>query len=273
MAKANAYFLLKTKEEGRITQKCLDKIVSTTSEIVKNSVNVVKAQMVSALENSGLDYKDIQGLEDVFSEESPAMNPFQGISNERSQTQYYKDNFGLVEPVGIVLGQKHVKRRRKTTLKDVRENDMVYYIPLLECLQQLLNNDSILEEFHEQHFTLRTIGGYITQCQNIAGNDYYKKVYGINRYSSLNNSRFYHIIGSLPADAMHDILEGIYQYEVKELLKELINNQNLFTVDELTKRMQNFDYGYHDDSNKPSPITEAKLTSSDHNLKQKDLGQ
>ena len=96
MTKANAYFLLKTKEEGRNTQKCLGKIVSTTSEIVKNSVNVVKAQMVSALENSGLDYKDIQGLEEVFSDESPAMNPFQGISNERSQTQFYKDHFGLV---------------------------------------------------------------------------------------------------------------------------------------------------------------------------------
>lgn len=36
--------------------------------------------------------------------------------------------------------------RRGNKLKDVRKTDDAYYIPLLESLQQLLNDDSVLEE-------------------------------------------------------------------------------------------------------------------------------
>lgn len=67
---------------------------------------------------------------------------------------------------------------------------------------------------------------------------------------------------------MHDVLEGLLQYEVKELLNELINAKKLFTLQELNRRMADFDYGYYNDSNKPSPITERRLCSPDHSLKQ-----
>lgn len=66
---------------------------------------------------------------------------------------------------------------------------------------------------------------------------------------------------------------GVLQYEVKELLKEIIYVQNFFTYDELVKRMSSFDYGYYNDANKPSAIAEAKLLSSDHSVKQKGIQQ
>ena len=37
----------------------------------------------------------------------------------------------------------------------------------------------------------------------------------------------------MPPDAMHDILEGVLNYIVKETLKVLIFEKNLFTLDEL----------------------------------------
>ena len=64
----------------------------------------------------------------------------------------------------------------------------------------------------------------------------FKKTYGINCRSILNNSRYYHVIGGLPPDAMHDIL-GVLHYTIKEVLKVLIIDQQLFTLEELNNRI------------------------------------
>ena len=44
--------------------------------------------------------------------------------------------------------------------------------------------------------------------------------------SILPESRYYHVVGGLPPDAMHDILEGVLQYHTKELLKLYILEKN-----------------------------------------------
>ena len=58
----------------------------------------------------------------------------------------------------------------------------------------------------------------------------------------------------MPPDAMHDILEGVLHYGVKEMLKEFIFVEKLFTLDKLNRRISTFDYGYQDDSNKPAAV-------------------
>lgn len=84
----------------------------------------------------------------------------------------------------------------------------------------------------------------------------------------LNNSQFYHVVGGMPPDAMHDILEGVLHYAVKEMLKEFIFVKKLITLEELNRRISTFDYGYHDDSNKPAVIQQTQLSSADHSIKQ-----
>ena len=95
--------------------------------------------------------------------------------------------------------------------------------------------------------------------------------YGINLRSILNQSRYFHVIEGLPGDAMHDVLEGLLQYEVKELLKYAVNEQQFFTLDNLNCWIQNFDYGYPDVSNKPSVISNATLNSNTNSLKQRGI--
>jgi hypothetical protein len=51
---------------------------------------------------------------------------------------------------------------------------------------------------------------------------------------------------------MHDILEGVLQYEVKLLLHHLVTEERLFTLEQLNKRLQTFDYGYNAAKDKPS---------------------
>ena len=68
---------------------------------------------------------------------------------------------------------------------------------------------------------------------------------------------------------MHDVLEGVLQYEVKELLKYAIHDQNLFSLADLNEWIVNFDYGYMDAANKPSMISSTTMHSASNSLKQR----
>lgn len=114
---------------------------------------------------------------------------------------------------------------------------------------------------------MRTKRSYDYQCQRL-DQQHFRKAYGLNQRCLLNDSRYYHVIDGLPADAMHDILEGVLQYCVKEVLKVFINEKHFFTLQELNKRLIAFDYGYHNDSNRPAQIQSQKLASNDNSLKQ-----
>ena len=68
---------------------------------------------------------------------------------------------------------------------------------------------------------------------------------------------------------MHDILEGVLQYQCKELLKCFIQEDKYFTIENLNLRIKKMDYGYYNDKNKPSAISINTLNSDNNNLKQK----
>lgn len=54
--------------------------------------------------------------------------------------------FNYEEPQKIILDRYHGKVRRGRKLKVVEKTDDAFYIPLLESLQQLLNDEAILEQ-------------------------------------------------------------------------------------------------------------------------------
>ena len=86
----------------------------------------------------------------------------------------------------------------------------------------------------EDDFQLRTKEMYDQQCTAIENSVIdISSQFGINLRSALNQSRYFHVIEGLPGDAMHDVLEGLLQYEVKELLKYAIYEQQFFTLENL----------------------------------------
>lgn len=137
-----------------------------------------------------------------------------------------------------------------------------------KCLFIILN---YLFQFRERDFNLRTRAGHLYQCQQIVDNPDLGKVYGIKRLSVLCNSRYFNVIDGLPGDVMHDLLEGVLQYECKEMLKIFINEQKYLTLNQLNERIKRFDFGYYNDKNKPSPISHLTLNNGNNSLKQKGL--
>lgn len=119
-------------------------------------------------------------------------------------------------------------------------------------------------------FKPRTRETHAHHCRDLNGplHHHLSKTYGLQRNSLLNTSKFFHVTDGLSPDIMHDVLEGCLQYEIKELLKYLILEKRLFTLDYINNRIEHFPYFYVDSTNKPVPISMSSLTSSDHSLKQ-----
>ena len=97
--RSNVLGLLKIKDEAKVPQTVVDSIVSSTTQVVQNSVDVLHSGVQQCLQNAGLQLGDIPGIADLFDESSSIRKPFEGCNNENSQLQYYKKNLGMVVSV------------------------------------------------------------------------------------------------------------------------------------------------------------------------------
>ena len=107
-----------------------------------------------------------------------------------------------------------------------------------------------------------------THAQHIEGLDglcitIFSTTYGITCDSLLNSSKYFHVTNELVMDIMHDLLEGVLQFEVKELLKYLIDN-NYCTVRSINSKIASVPYDGSDVITKPTIISAEHLRSSDH---------
>lgn len=84
--------------------------------------------------------------------------------------------------------------------------------------------------------------------------------YGLTRDSILNESKFFHVTEGLPPGCMHDMLEGTFQYEVKEMVKYL-TQEKIITLDDIITWINHFPYCQCDAVNKPSTIA---ISSNDN---------
>lgn len=68
-------------------------------------------------------------------------------------------------------------------------------------------------------------------------------------------------------DVMHDVLEGIGPYEMKEMFKVMIQKK-YFTIYDLNDAIENFPYGATEITSKPSAIPVNVLSSNDRKVNQ-----
>lgn len=94
------------------------------------------------------------------------------------------------------------------------------------------------------------------------------KKYGINSQSALMDLKYFNLCsGSLVSDVMHDVLEGVLQYEMKLLVKYCIA-QKYFTASFLSSLMEVFELGFMESSNRPTVINTKILLKKDNSLTQ-----
>lgn len=98
-------------------------------------------------------------------------------------------------------------------------------------------------------------------CDELQADPLKSPVFGLKQNSTLNNLQFFHVCQNFSLDIMHDILEGVAQYEIKLLLNYLA--EFFLSKLDVCSRIYAFDYGYLERKNRPTRIT---LDSSGNNI-------
>ena len=92
---------------------------------------------------------------------------------------------------------------------------------------------------------------------------------GINRNSVLNDLKYFHVCnGSLIPDIMHDVLEGVLQYEVKLMLQYMINIESYFTLNMFNSKLENLELDAAESVNRPTSISAKNIKSEGNSLRQ-----
>lgn len=89
--------------------------------------------------------------------------------------------------------------------------------------------------------------------------------FGLQKNCALNNLQYFNTFESNSVDIMHDLLEGVGQYELKLFLLYLTKESKLISIEDVNKRIKNANFGYLNRSNIPSLIN---FESKTKNLKQ-----
>ena len=125
------------------------------------------------------------------------------------------------------------------------------------CHFCLADKQKVQHVFEEDEFEKRTKDNY---QQHVMLNN--STITGIKQDSCLNTLKYFHVTEGVCVDIMHDVLEGVAPLEVKLLLRQLIYEDNLFTLEQLNDRISSFDYGYMNEKNKPSVILNLRTNEN-----------
>ncbi len=96
----------------------------------------------------------------------------------------------------------------------------------------------------------RTI--YEQHCSELESDPQLKSTHGLKRNPTLNSLQYFHVCHNYSLDVMHDLLEGVVQFEMKLLFGYL--SEKCVTRSELLSRIYSFDYGYLERKNRPTKV-------------------
>lgn len=109
--------------------------------------------------------------------------------------------------------------------------------------------------------------GEIERCKTLKQRDDKSTKYGINWRCALNELQSFHAVTSCPPDLMHTLFEGALSRAVRNIIIHCVSKLKIVTLPWLNSALSDFDYGFSEKADKPSPVKEAHL-EKDGNLHQ-----
>ncbi len=119
------------------------------------------------------------------------------------------------------------------------------------CLIDKTKLQSVFSE-DDPDLIIRTKELYSEHCNALAQDPTLAPLFGLKRSCPLNSLQFFHSSENYAVDIMHDLLEGVVQYELKLLFQYLV--KDCISLDTLSERIQSFNYGYSERKNRPSGV-------------------
>ena len=126
-----------------------------------------------------------------------------------------------------------------------------------------------LLQFVEDEFEPRRKDTHLDHLDSIEDNHLESREYGVNHRSALMDLKYLDIrSGALFSDVMHDLLEGVLQYEIKLMLIQLIEKQ-FITLENVNRQIDLLELPFGTDSDRPAVILRKHLYSQGSRLNQK----
>ena len=116
---------------------------------------------------------------------------------------------------------------------------------------------------------LRSLGQHLQQCTDMQQQNSAElsAVYGINLRSPLLDLQYFDMCsGALVTNIMHDLLEGVLQYETKLVLQYYAFDAKIISAGVICEIMESFEFGFMEMTNRPTPIDRKILRSKDNLL-------
>lgn len=82
-------YLIKIKEENRLTSKATQQIARATSQLFHTAVNQLKRRIQDCLSDADVNMEDNPGISEAFTNVS---DPFDGLTTTLLQEEFYKSN-------------------------------------------------------------------------------------------------------------------------------------------------------------------------------------
>ena len=118
-------------------------------------------KVYATLTKAGVTPSDVEGLDNCFL--GTGSHLFSGLETQYQQMQYFKRHLNLIvstrchiciillaftwqEPIPVLLGEHRVWKGSGVKRRCVTKQDKFYYVPVLDVLQTLLNNQIVLSE-------------------------------------------------------------------------------------------------------------------------------
>jgi len=126
-------------------------------------------------------------------------------------------------------------------------------------------------QFTEDAFELREIEAHKEQLDEIADDPEMTVEYGVNHRSILMDIQYFDICcGTLMSDVMHDLMEGVLQYETKLMLVQFLDKR-YFSLDNLNQQIEALELPYRKGSDKPVTLDRKTLCKRGSRLNQKGM--
>lgn len=94
--KTGARWILRVKEGRKLTQSCLDELLSDVTDLCSYTAVQLGQQASSLLRDAGIKMDDIPGLNELFQEGSPYCQPFSQLETQHRQLSFYRSHFNYV---------------------------------------------------------------------------------------------------------------------------------------------------------------------------------
>lgn len=93
---------------------------------------------------------------------------------------------------------------------------------------------------------------------------------GIVENSVFNQIENFHVIDNMICDPMHDLLEGVFQYNFTQILSYFINSKVL-DLDAINSRIKNFNFGETEKDYKPTKIKKDHLKNNHFSMSAREM--